>query len=154
MENLIWLSYSLKATWSLRYLRSRSCFVPFLFLYLVVFNNIRPKIKTNRGNGIICFAEGKAWHLENQNEFLLAADWQCSFGGWVVSGRWPQLCSHPQSSAEPLLPRPEAVRAAGLHPNARILFFEKRKCQYWWVRAKLGNVNRSNTLCPASCCLC
>lgn len=154
MESHIWLNYGFKSTWSLRYSRLRSCFVPFLFLFQVVSNNIRTKIKMSRGNNITCFPEGKAWYLEKQNDILLAVDWECSFGGWVVPDRQPQLHSCLRISAEPPpLAHPEVITAAGLHRNARISSFEKRKFQYLWARAKLGNVNRSNDLCLTSRCL-
>lgn len=157
MEIHIWLTYGFKTTWSSRYSSLRSSFVPSLFPFQVVSNNIRTKIKMNGGNDITCFPEGKAWYLENQNEIFLAADQRCNFGGWVLPDRppppWPHLHSYPWSSAEPPLACPEVLTAPGLHHNTRILSFEKRKFQYLWAGAKLGNVNRSNDLCPASRCL-
>lgn len=80
---------------SLRYSRLRSCFVPLLFLFQVVSNNTRTKIKINRANSITWFPEGTTWHLESQNGILLEADWKCSFGGQVVPDRHPSSAPVP-----------------------------------------------------------
>lgn len=38
----------------------------------------------NRGKNITRFPEGKAGYLENENEIMLAADWEMMF--WWVGG--------------------------------------------------------------------
>lgn len=153
MEIQIWLNYSFKTTWSSRQSRLRSCFVQFLFLFQVVANNIGAKIKMDRGKNNTRFPEGKAGYLERENEIMLAADWEMLF--WRVGG--------PCEATPALLLSLELSWATtGLSSSYGSSRFTsqcqnpvpgKREFQYLWGRAETGNVNRSNDLCPASCCL-
>lgn len=153
MEIQIWLNYSFKTTWSSRQSRLRSCFVQFLFLFQVVANNIGAKIKMDRGKNNTRFPEGKTGHLEREKW-----DYACSRLGnavWRVGGPCEAtpalLLSLELSWATTALS--SSYGSSRFTSQCQNPVPGKREFQYLWGRAETGNINRSNDLCPASCCL-